>query len=185
MKRWLFSPNHNSNGKLHCTLSCTVEPVCSIAALGIWLCHAMNTGGRFHCGSLVYTGCLSKLSGITFKCYLLVPSHSNVHMYVQGDVQLSYEVEVQSPGQCDVSVRHDGRIFASGGWDNRQVKESTAVHYTTVCAVGFARPSSWSLFAWYYAFECRGLQTVPDCHATVLMVPHILELMFECMGIYV
>lgn len=51
-----------------------------------------------------------------------------IHMYVQSDVQLSYEVEVQSPGQCDVSIRHDGRIFASGGWDNRQVNESTAAH---------------------------------------------------------
>ena len=40
-------------------------------------------------------------------------------------MQLGYEVEVQNAGQCDVSIRHDGRIFATGGWDNRQVNEIT------------------------------------------------------------
>ena len=62
--------------------------------------------------------------------YLYQEQHSKVviccfnPIYVQDGVQLGYEVEVQSAGQCDVSLRHDGRIFATGGWDNRQVNDA-------------------------------------------------------------
>ena len=63
---------------------------------------------------------------------------------VQDGVQLGYEVEVQSAGQCDVSLRHDGRIFATGGWDNRQVNDALYMCCTYVIQYDLQNYCCWS-----------------------------------------
>lgn len=51
---------------------------------------------------------------------------------LQRVLEKKYSVELKSSGVADVSVRQDGKIMASGGWDGRSGPSNvlTCVYFT-------------------------------------------------------